>query len=289
MACGPYVARVGGVKLPESVSAAVVLGRGAYVAAGRPWWQRTKTPRQGFIVAGGWVVVGFVELAAGLTSGGQVWYLALIASFFLVLAAAYGRTGRSPTRWPGRTRRTGWSCRYGRSHGSSGPGSWGAWARSRRSGPAPGSATSRPRTGPVRSPAHVQADDIADLVDELRVSGQLPARCRWWFWISDVDVASQSRASSRSAARGLTWNAPDNAPGYQDAIDHRVTTIHPGGCAPARRKHSVDVITQTCIRRRTRQDYPVFPFLAARHITHTERGIGHGQYPRSHCRGRQAL
>jgi hypothetical protein len=30
--------------------------------------------------------------------------------------------------------------------------------------------------------------------------------------------------------------------GYQDAIDHRVTTINPGGCAPVRSEHSVDVI-----------------------------------------------
>jgi hypothetical protein len=38
-----------------------------------------------------------------------------------------------------------------------------------------------------------------------------------------------------------------DAIGYQDAIDHRDTTINPGGCAPARTGHSVDVISQMSI------------------------------------------
>ena len=36
--------------------------------------------------------------------------------------------------------------------------------------------------------------------------------------------------------------------GYQDAIGHSVTAIDPGGCAPARRDHSVNVISQTPAR-----------------------------------------
>jgi hypothetical protein len=38
--------------------------------------------------------------------------------------------------------------------------------------------------------------------------------------------------------------AVDTMVGYQDAINHRDTTIEPGGCAPASRKCSVDIITQ---------------------------------------------
>jgi hypothetical protein len=61
--------------------------------------------------------------------------------------------GRGPSRWPGRRRRTGWWCRCGRSRGSSAPVSWAAWAGTAPCGPGPGSAISRPRTGPGRSPA----------------------------------------------------------------------------------------------------------------------------------------
>jgi hypothetical protein len=38
--------------------------------------------------------------------------------------------------------------------------------------------------------------------------------------------------------------------GYQGPIDYQVTTIDPGGCAPAHRDHNVDVISQTSIRDR---------------------------------------
>ena len=40
--------------------------------------------------------------------------------------------------------------------------------------------------------------------------------------------------------------------GYQDAINYRGATIDPGGCAPVRREHSVDVIAQTTICGRAR-------------------------------------
>ena len=39
--------------------------------------------------------------------------------------------------------------------------------------------------------------------------------------------------------------------GYQDPAGHRVTTIDPGGCVPARGDHSVNVISQTSMRRQT--------------------------------------
>jgi hypothetical protein len=47
------------------------------------------------------------------------------------------------------------------------------------------------------------------------------------------------RSTNRGGCPGLV--------GYQDAIDHRGTTIDPGGCAPARSEHSVDLISQTSV------------------------------------------
>jgi hypothetical protein len=41
--------------------------------------------------------------------------------------------------------------------------------------------------------------------------------------------------------------ASTNVRGYQDAADLQVATTHPGGCAPARTGHSVDVISQTSV------------------------------------------
>ena len=43
------------------------------------------------------------------------------------------------------------------------------------------------------------------------------------------------------------------APGYQDAFRHRVMTINPGGCAPERSDHSVDVRSQTSVCCRARR------------------------------------
>jgi hypothetical protein len=199
-------------------------------------------------------VVGFVELAACLTSGGQVWCLALIASFFLLLAAACGRTGRSPTRWPGRTRRTGWSCRYGRSHGSSGLG---------------GGEHGQDRGGPVqrlnlRLLAHAQDQCVfRGAMYRPTTSRTLSMNCGSAdSFQHGTDGDSESATCTWSARAGRAPTAPPEAcPGTQRTMrpairryrHHRVTTIHPGGCASARRKRTVDVITQTCLRRRIRQ------------------------------------
>jgi hypothetical protein len=48
------------------------------------------------------------------------------------------------------------------------------------------------------------------------------------------------RVQAFAAHRGGSTNVA----GYQDAIDHRVMTNHPGGCAPARGDHSVDAVFQ---------------------------------------------
>jgi hypothetical protein len=48
------------------------------VAAGRPWWQVTKTARQGFLLDTFIAVFGLAELLAA-----HIWYLAVV---YLVLA-----------------------------------------------------------------------------------------------------------------------------------------------------------------------------------------------------------
>jgi len=58
------------------------------MTADRPWWQTTKTPRQGFILGACYAVLGIVEVVATLAFGGHVWFV-LLGSLFLVLAAAY--------------------------------------------------------------------------------------------------------------------------------------------------------------------------------------------------------
>ncbi len=62
-------------------------------------------------------------------------------------------------------------------------------------------------------------------------------------------VTPQADSRGRSADRG---GSPGVA-GYQDAIDHRVTTIEPGGCAPASGEHRVDVISQSSVCGRARR------------------------------------
>src|SRR5690242_4776186 len=53
--------------------------------------------------------------------------------------------------------------------------SWAASGGTVRCGSGPGSGISRPRPGPGRARrAHVKADDVADLADELRVRAELP-------------------------------------------------------------------------------------------------------------------
>ena len=56
----------------------------------------------------------------------------------------------------------------------------------------------------------------------------------------------------RCATEYPSMSARVEVAGYQDAIDHPATTIDPRGCAPTRRDHSVDVISQTSMRGRAR-------------------------------------
>jgi hypothetical protein len=71
-----------------------------------------------------------------------------------------------------------------------------------------------------------------------------------------VLVLFEHKMVTRKSLRKPHWDKVRSDPavivrtvlaGYQDAIDHRVTAINPGGCAPVRRKHSVDVISQRSI------------------------------------------
>jgi hypothetical protein len=58
------------------------------VAAGKPWWQVTKTPRQGFLLGGMWTLLGLGQLLFGLSGGGHVVSL-VIGALWLVLAVGY--------------------------------------------------------------------------------------------------------------------------------------------------------------------------------------------------------
>jgi hypothetical protein len=67
------------------------------VAAGRPWWQVTKTARQGFVMGAFWVVLGSVGLLVAHTPGllavSAVWLA--VGGGYLVTAVALRRRERS--------------------------------------------------------------------------------------------------------------------------------------------------------------------------------------------------
>jgi len=57
------------------------------MTAGTPWWQMTKTARQGFVLGTLLAVVGLYELLSGLFDDGHAWDLVLSAGL-LALAGA---------------------------------------------------------------------------------------------------------------------------------------------------------------------------------------------------------
>jgi hypothetical protein len=71
------------------------------VAAGRPWWQMTKTPRQGFILGSIYGVLSPGEWASVLFLGAHVWNVGVavpwlcLAVWWLASAVAQRRRGRS--------------------------------------------------------------------------------------------------------------------------------------------------------------------------------------------------
>lgn len=78
------------------------------MTAGKPWWQLTKTVRQGYVGSGFNAIAGLFNLAAGLTV--NVWLL-VSAALFLVAAPLYlasalalrrrERSGADPLGTPG--------------------------------------------------------------------------------------------------------------------------------------------------------------------------------------------
>ena len=73
------------------------------VAAGRPWWQATKTPRQGFILGSVYGVLSLGELVSVFYFGAHVWNAGFavlwlgLAVLYLASAAALVRRERSGT------------------------------------------------------------------------------------------------------------------------------------------------------------------------------------------------
>jgi hypothetical protein len=51
------------------------------MAEGKPWWQMTKTPRQGFILSAVYLVIGLGEMVSGLIPSVRVWNLVIGGSF----------------------------------------------------------------------------------------------------------------------------------------------------------------------------------------------------------------
>ena len=107
-------------------------------------------------------------------------------------AVALVQLSRSPRRSGCSARRRGWWCRCARSRGSRARACRAASAGSARSGPALGSGSSHRRQdhGPLGR-VQVQAADVVDLLDELRVLGELEAS-------PGGGVAARTRARSAS-------------------------------------------------------------------------------------------
>jgi hypothetical protein len=53
-----------------------------------PWWQTTKTVRQGLLLGGGFVVLGLSELVLTVTGAASAWLL-VIAVGFLAIGGAH--------------------------------------------------------------------------------------------------------------------------------------------------------------------------------------------------------
>lgn len=79
------------------------VGESRSVAAGKPWWRLTKTPRQGFLLGAIWTLLGLGQLLSGLSRSGDGVNLALgsiclmLAVCYLASAAAQLRRERSHT------------------------------------------------------------------------------------------------------------------------------------------------------------------------------------------------
>lgn len=75
--------------------------RAENMAAGRPWWQMTKTARQGFMFGTVWAVLGIGNLLEVLTGRSSAWHWVIpigtlaLAGAYLVSAVALRRRERS--------------------------------------------------------------------------------------------------------------------------------------------------------------------------------------------------
>lgn len=70
--------------------------------AGKPWWQLTKTVRQGFVMSGLSAGAGLLMLVAGFTEPSLVWipgvYCLLLSALYLASAVAIRRRERARAR-----------------------------------------------------------------------------------------------------------------------------------------------------------------------------------------------
>jgi hypothetical protein len=54
-----------------------------------PWWQVTKTPRQGYVLGAVWLVVLLVAVGIGLADGQWPWYQVVLACVAALSTVAY--------------------------------------------------------------------------------------------------------------------------------------------------------------------------------------------------------
>jgi methyltransferase (TIGR00027 family) len=81
---------------------------------------------------------------------------------------------------------------------------------------------------------YVSSSEAEQLSRRSRRAGQCPAGLA-------VRRHAGPNATGLNRGRIRAPRRPARHARYQDPIDHRVTTIDPGGCAPARRHHSVNI------------------------------------------------